>query len=408
MAFLSLVVALAGIYYTSQSNTKLVELLEQDQKITSFVRVMERETERLNSSVRTYVTNGEAEKDIIAAINNYEQANEELSKLVVTLNLSAEKYNAVRDIYADYSEQINYILSINVNDFPRAPTFLWERNGQRSGPILADKLIQAIDDLLASFHEVNTRQINEARNNNLSVTVVALLLVTVAGLLAAFVTSLITRSVTRPLRLLAGVARALRKGDLDVEVPVLRGEDEVANLAGAMASMAKELRLSRQKVENSLEQTRRRNKELSAVNRVAATIGQSLDLEVVLHDALHQLMDVAEMEYGSIFLLEPDGQTLRLVAYHNQSEVFVRNYNRVAISDEITGEVARTGEVLMVENPMEDNRVTNPALRTEIVQKVLPGRTFQEQRQGAGRGEPDQPANPQMGPERSRTVECHR
>ena len=157
----------------------------------------------------------------------------------------------------------------------------------------------------------------------------ALLLVTVAGILAAFVTSLITRSVTRPLRLLAGVARAFRKGDLDVEVPVMRGEDEVANLAGAMASMAQNLRLSRQKLENSLEETRRRNKELSAVNRVAATIGQSLDLEVVLHDALHQLMDVAEMEYGSIFLLEPDGQFMRLVAYHNQIEVFVRNYNRV-------------------------------------------------------------------------------
>src|SRR3954451_22270325 len=107
MAFLSLVVALAGIYYTSQSNTKLVELLEQDQKITSYVRVMERETERLNSSVRTYVTNGEAEKDIINAIKSYEQANDELSKLVNPLNLSAEKYKAVRDIYSDYSEQIN-------------------------------------------------------------------------------------------------------------------------------------------------------------------------------------------------------------------------------------------------------------------------------------------------------------
>lgn len=376
MAFLSLVVALAGIYYTSQSNTKLVELLEQDQKITSYVRVMERETERLNSSIRTYVTDAEAEKDVVTAIKNYEQANAELSKLVSTLNLPAEKYNAVKDIYADYSEQITYILSINVNDFPRAPTFLWERRGPKSGPVLADNLIQAIDDLLAGYHELNTRQINEARNNNLSVTVVALLLVTVAGLLAAFVTSLITRSVTRPLRLLAGVARAFRKGDLDVEVPVMRGEDEVANLAGAMASMAQNLRLSRQKLENSLEQTRRRNKELSAVNRVAATIGQSLDLEVVLHEALHQLMDVAEMEYGSIFLLEPDGQSLRLVAYHNQSEVFVRSYNRVAIDEEITGAVARTGEVLMIENPMDDPRLTNEALRTESFKKFYLGVPF--------------------------------
>lgn len=376
MAFLSLVVALAGIYYTSQSNTRLVELLEQDQQITSYVRVMERETERLNSSVRTYVTDAEAEKDVVAAIKNYEQANADLSKLVNTLKLPPEKYNAVKDVYADYSEQISYILSINVNDFPRAPTFLWERRGPKSGPVLADNLIQAIDDLLTSYHKLNQMQIEAARNNNLSVTVVALLLVTVAGLLAAFVTSLITRSVTRPLRLLAGVARAFRKGDLDVEVPVMRGEDEVANLAGAMASMAQNLRQSRQKLENSLEQTRRRNKELSAVNQVAATIGQSLDLEVVLHDALHQLMDVSEMEYGSIFLLEPDEQSLRLVAYYNQSEVFVRNYHQVAIGEQVTGEVARTGEVLMIENPMEDPRITNEALRTESFKKFYLGVPF--------------------------------
>jgi signal transduction histidine kinase len=376
MAFLSLVVALAGIYYTSQSNTKLVQLLEQDQKITSYVRVMERETERLNSSVRTYVTDAEAEKDIVTAIQNYEQANAELSQLVQTLDLPAGKYDAVKDIYADYSEQIQFILSIDVTNFPRAPTFLWERNGPKSGPVLADNLIQAIDDLLASYHTLNSNQINEARNNNLSVTIVALLLVTVAGILAAFVTSLITRSVTRPLRLLAGVARAIRKDDLDVEVPVIRGEDEVANLAGAMASMAQNLRLSRQRLENSLEETRRRNKELSAVNRVAATIGQSLDLEVVLHDALHQLMAVAEMEYGSIFLMEPDGQYLRLAAYHNQSEVFVRNYNRVSIDDQITGQVARTGEVMMVENPMDDPRVTNQALRTESFKKFYLGVPF--------------------------------
>ena len=121
MAFLSLVVALAGIYYTSQSNTKLVELLEQDQKITSYVRVMERETERLNSSIRTYVTYAEAEKDVVTAIQNYEQANAALSDLVKTLNLPSEKYNAVKDIYADYSEQIQFILAIDVTTFPRAP-----------------------------------------------------------------------------------------------------------------------------------------------------------------------------------------------------------------------------------------------------------------------------------------------
>ena len=42
----------------------------------------------------------------------------------------------------------------------------------------------------------------------------------------------------------------------------------------------------------------------------------------------------------------------------------------------MTGTVARTGEVLMVENPMEDPRVTSPALRTEYFKKFYLGVPF--------------------------------
>ena len=94
-------------------------------------------------------------------------------------------------------------------------------------------------------------------------------------------------------------------------------------------------------------------------------------------------MDVTE-GVRSIFLLEPDEQFLRLAAYHNQTEVFVRNYNQVKVDDEITGMVARTGEVLMVENPMEDARITSPALRTETYKKFYLGVPFKSKGQVLG------------------------
>ncbi len=375
MAFLSLVIALGGIYFTSQAGSDLVVLLEQDQKVTDDVLKMERAAERQNSSVRAYLNRVEdSEKELISAINDYESAEFKLKGILTGLKLPPEKYEAVRERYETYSERVRYIRTLDLEAYRTAPIFLWESSSSpQNGPILKEQLIQAIDDLLAVYRVQSQQRIDEARSQGLTVTVVAVVLVTLTGVLGVFVASLTTRTITRPLRKLAGVARSIRQGDLDVAVPIMRGEDEVANLAGAMASMAENLRISRKELENSLDETSRRNRELTAVNRVAATIGQSLDLDQVMHEALDQLMTVGEMEYGSIFLMEPDGTSLRLAAYHNQTDEYLRHYNRVALGDQITGEVASTGQVMLVEFPMDDPRITNPILKKESFKRFFLG-----------------------------------
>ena len=375
MVFLSLVVALAGIYYTNNANSKLAVLLEQDRQVTSNVLTMERAAERQNSSVRAFLLNNDAKADqeLASAISDYNGADTELNLILSRLNISSDKYNEVRDYYSDYSQLIQHIRSLDLSSFSRAPTFLWENNGTRSGPAIKEQLIQTIDGLLAIYRARSQEQVAAARNQIITATVIALALVTAVGFLMAFAMSLIVRTITRPLRELAGVAGAIRKGNLDVHVPTMWGEDEVASLAGAMARMAENLRISRQELENSLKESKHRNRELSALNRVAATIGQSLDLNEVLHEALGQLMVVCEAEHGSIFLLEPDEQVLRLATYQNQTEDYVRFYNRVAVGDQITGVVAQTGQVLMIENPMEDPRITLPVLLGETYKRFYLG-----------------------------------
>ena len=379
MAFLSLVVALAGIYYTNQANAQLAVLLEQDQQVTSNVLTMERAVERQNSSVRAFLlnsTDAKTDQELASAISDYNGADTELNRVLSKVKIPSEKYNTVRDYYSDYSQLIQHIRSLNLSEYSRAPIFLWESSGDSSGPIVKERLIGAIDDLLGNYRAISQSQVTEARNQIIRATVIALTLVTAVGLLMAFFMSLITRSITKPLRELAGVASAIRKGNLDVTVPTMRGEDEVAYLAGAMGSMAENLRQSRQEIESSLKESKRRNRELVALNRVAATIGQSLDLTEVLHEALGQLMAVSEAEHGSIFLLEPGEQILRLAAYQNQTEDYVRYYNRVEVGDQITGVVAQTGEVLMLENPMDDSRITLPVLRGETYKKFYLGVPF--------------------------------
>ena len=376
MAFLTLLVAAAGIYYTSQSSTRLVALLDQDKQVTSLVLSMERSVERQNSEIQAFLLNKDNtqfDQQLTQAINDYESASTQLNAILSGMRLEPGKYKAVQDEYDQYSQLIQYIRSLNLSQFDRAPTFLWENTGNASGPVLKDELIASIDDLLATYRTSSADQVAAARNQSLNVTVISMFFVLGAGILVALLMYIITRNITLPLRKLAGVARSIRKGDLQVIVPTVRGEDEVANLAGAMASMAENLRISRQEIENSLQESKRRNRELSALNRVATTIGQSLDLNQVLHESLGQLMKVADAEHGSIFLLEPEGSDLRLAVYENQTDDYVRYNNRVAIGDQITGIVARTGEVLMLENPTEDARLTNPVLQAESYKRFYLG-----------------------------------
>jgi sigma-B regulation protein RsbU (phosphoserine phosphatase) len=52
----------------------------------------------------------------------------------------------------------------------------------------------------------------------------------------------ISRSITEPLRKLAESTKSLAGGDLDAPLPMIKGQDEVANLAGSFASMRGELK----------------------------------------------------------------------------------------------------------------------------------------------------------------------
>ena len=64
----------------------------------------------------------------------------------------------------------------------------------------------------------------------------------------------------------------------------------------------------------------RRNTELAAQNAIAATLSQSLDLDMVLNSALDTVMAVLEMDAGCLFLLDPDGETLTLQAWRGKAE----------------------------------------------------------------------------------------
>jgi signal transduction histidine kinase len=93
----------------------------------------------------------------------------------------------------------------------------------------------------------------------------------------------------------------------------------------------------------------RRNSELAAQNAIAATISQSLELDVILTTALERALKVLDMEVGGIFLLEPEGNTLTLRVHQAASQEFLAQARPLALDECVSGQAVTTMAPVVVD-----------------------------------------------------------
>lgn len=93
----------------------------------------------------------------------------------------------------------------------------------------------------------------------------------------------------------------------------------------------------------------RRNSELAAQNAIAATISQSLDLDVILTTALERALKVLDMEVGGIFLLEPEENILTLRVHQAASPAFLQEARPLDLDECISGQAVMTMEPIVVD-----------------------------------------------------------
>ncbi len=111
-------------------------------------------------------------------------------------------------------------------------------------------------------------------------------------------------------------------------------EDRTAELTSVNAQLQQEVQ-ERQRAEAEIIQ---RNAGLAALNAIAATISQSLELETILNTALEMTLSVLEMEVGAIFLLDQDTEDLTIRAFLGDvpldqlSETIHAKYSCIGIS----------------------------------------------------------------------------
>jgi signal transduction histidine kinase len=111
-------------------------------------------------------------------------------------------------------------------------------------------------------------------------------------------------------------------------------EERTAKLTTVNAQLQEEIR-ERQRVEVEITQ---RNAGLAALNAIAATISQSLELETILNTALGMTLSVLEIEVGAIFLLNQETKELAIRAFRGDlpldqlSETIQTKYSCIGIS----------------------------------------------------------------------------
>ncbi|MBE0448722.1 MAG: SpoIIE family protein phosphatase, partial [Actinobacteria bacterium] len=130
-------------------------------------------------------------------------------------------------------------------------------------------------------------------------------------------------------------------------------EIELANVIAGQAAVAIENARLFDAIERSGAETRRRAKELSILNKLSNTLSQTLELDTLLNAAIDSVMDLLEADGAAIYLLDEEGQVLRLTVHRGLTDHFVENSLEIPFGERLPGAVAKSGEPLIIEDLSE-------------------------------------------------------
>ena len=122
--------------------------------------------------------------------------------------------------------------------------------------------------------------------------------------------------------------------------PVVQG-GEVVGSEGFLIDLTEWVRAERE--------VWRRNEELVALNTIAATISQSLDLDQMLNAVLDKVLQVMDSDAGWIYLLNEDGSALVLAAQRGFSQEMTAEAQTIELGKSMTGKVAQSGQPIVVD-----------------------------------------------------------
>jgi len=145
------------------------------------------------------------------------------------------------------------------------------------------------------------------------------------------------------------------------------GSDELQKLRDEIAAARAEIQRLEQRVHEYPEQleqeVRERTRELEAVNRIAATVSRSLELDVILRDSLAKVLEVLDVRVGAVFLTDDEKGELNLMVHQGLPDDVVEEMQVTPVGESCPGVVALKGELLLVQDSQDDSHSDSPIER---------------------------------------------
>jgi two-component system sensor histidine kinase DevS len=148
-----------------------------------------------------------------------------------------------------------------------------------------------------------------------------------------------------------------------IDAPEFSLEDEkIIEMLAAYAGVAIDNARLYDSLHERDESLTRRNDELALLNQINTALASSLELDEILNKTLALLIAHFKVEAAEIFLLEEDGETLRLVLHRGEAAEAFWTRNRYKIGEGMVGQSAQTKEPVISNHLEEDERVTRHAV----------------------------------------------
>jgi PAS domain S-box-containing protein len=132
-----------------------------------------------------------------------------------------------------------------------------------------------------------------------------------------------------------------------------------------------ELESAHQLLQHYVRSARDNERRLTTLNAIVTVLTESLELEDVLRRAIHMVMELMDVEIAMIFSLDEEAQELELIAYEGVSDEFARAVDRMKVGEGFNGEVAKSGQPIVVEDVASDPRLTRPEVKKMKIESQL-------------------------------------
>ena len=119
---------------------------------------------------------------------------------------------------------------------------------------------------------------------------------------------------------------------------------------------------TQQQLQSRIREARANARRLATLNTISNALSQYLDPAKVIETAVEMVGEVMEVEVILVYTIDPMKNELVLTAYDGISPDTASELDMVKLGEGFNGQVAATGEVMLVPDASSDSRLTRPAV----------------------------------------------